>query len=422
MQNDLLALPMTLLIRNVDKSSLASQMRLLGLLDELAGTRENTWPITTANSDPLEKVYRGEFLEQLYYRLAILTLRLPPLRERQDEIVALAAWFARDYARKLNLSVPQFSEEAQRSLRNYLWFGNASELETVIARTLAYHRKPLVQAEDLIFDFGRDVTIPTSADLRAEEYVQPPGTAESVEPKFEIYRGAATPGGLRNGHPKTVDLNVVIHELAHEFKNPMVTIKTFAQLLAERYQDESFRCRFQEVVGADIERMDDLLEMMIEYADFAHPRFTPVSLAEKVRAVMAEMRGECERRQARIGWKGNGAAGDIRTDEAQLEYILRNILIVILSEARNGSEIEIDLSRKGTLSLSYSRESARMASISHYLDPHKQEANEAIFPLRILLAKNLLERNGGRFAIDASDAEKDTLTLEFATAEHPDEE
>ena len=95
---------------------------------------------------------------------------------------------------------------------------------------------------------------------------------------------------------------------------------------------------------------------------------------------------------------------------------------MVLSEARNGSEIQVDLSRRGTLSLSYLRESARMASISHYLDPHKQEASEAIFPLRILLAKNLLERNGGRFAVDASDVDKDTLTLEFSTAEHPDEE
>ena len=71
-----------------------------------------------------------------------------------------------------------------------------------------------------------------------------------------------------NGHAKSVDLNLVIHELAHEFKNPMVTIKTFAQLLGERYQDENFRSRFQEVVGGDIERMDDLLEVMIEFADF----------------------------------------------------------------------------------------------------------------------------------------------------------
>ena len=145
------------------------------------------------------------------------------------------------------------------------------------------------------------------------------------------------------------DLHVVIHELAHELKNPMVTIKTFAQLLGERYQDEDFRSRFQEVVGSDIERMDDLLEMMIEFADFAGPRFSRVSLSEKVRAVLAKIHGECAKRQARFEWKGSGGAGEIRADESQLEYILKNVLIVTLSEARLGSEIEIDLSAHGML-------------------------------------------------------------------------
>ena len=78
--------------------------------------------------------------------------------------------------------------------------------------------------------------------------------------------------GSTNGSVTRFDLNVVIHELAHELKNPMVSIKTFAQLLGDRYQDENFRTRFQEVVGSDIERMDELLEVMIEFADFAQPR------------------------------------------------------------------------------------------------------------------------------------------------------
>lgn len=109
-------------------------------------------------------------------------------------------------------------------------------------------------------------------------------------------------------------------------------------------------------------------------------------------------------------------------DEAQLEYILKNLLLVILSETRKNSEIEIDLSRKGTLALSYWREGERMASISHYLTEQKPDGGETIFPLRILLAKHLLERNGGRFMSEARPAERERLTLEFATAEHRNED
>ena len=73
-----------------------------------------------------------------------------------------------------------------------------------------------------------------------------------------------TEASTESSQTRREDLSVLIHELAHELKNPMVTIKTFAQLLTDRYQDENFRARFQDVVGCDIERMDDLLELMIE--------------------------------------------------------------------------------------------------------------------------------------------------------------
>ena len=422
MHDELLSVPMVLLIQNIDRSTPAAQARLLSFVEDLEGKRENIWPITTASGNLLEQVYRGDFLGPLYYRLAALTLRLPALRERRDDIPALADWFARTYTRKLNLRSAALSEEALEVLRNYLWFGNVAELEVVIARTLAYHRKPLVAAEDLIFDFGSDPAPLSDAELAEEvESAQPEGKKVS-EPRFEVYGGARTATGLMNGHGKTVDLNVVIHELAHELKNPMVTIKTFAQLLGERYQDDDFRNRFQEVVGGDIERMDDLLEMMIEFADFTRPRFTLVSLAEKVRAILARLQGECAKREARFEWKGNGSAADVRMDEAQLEYILKNLLLVILSETRKNSEIEIDLSRKGTLALSYWREGERMASISHYLTEQKPDGGETIFPLRILLAKHLLERNGGRFMSEARPAERERLTLEFATAEHRNED
>jgi hypothetical protein len=86
-----------------------------------------------------------------------------------------------------------------------------------------------------------------------------------------------------------------------------------------------------------------------------------------------------------------------------------------------GSSIEIDLSRQGVLALSYLREEARVASISHYLDEQSHHVPESILPLRVLLAKHLLERNGGRFAVDSADRDKETLRLEFSLAEHRNE-
>lgn len=408
----------TLVIQNLDRSSPAGQSRILSFVEELDGKLDGIRYVTTANGELLEHVYRGEFLEALYYKLATLTLKLSPLRDRGDEILALAEWLARTYSRKLDLGNPNFSAEAIRRLRTYLWFGNVSELETVIARTLAFHRKTNIDDGDLIFDFSRDPQPGPHGDFSESPFPEAQAEGETSEPKFEIYGGSPATSSSANGHGKTADLNVVIHELAHEFKNPMVTIKTFAQLLGERYQDENFRSRFQEVVGHDIERMDDLLEMMIEFADFARPRFTRVSLVEKLRAVLAKIHDKCAERQTRFEWKGDGGAHEIQTDEEQLEYILKNVLRMTLSEARMGSEIEIDVSGHGTLAIHYVREGARVASISHYLDEQNSHANEGSLPLRVLLAKHLLERNGGRLLVDPAEGEKETLRLEFSLAEH----
>jgi len=301
---------------------------------------------------------------------------------------------------------------AQQRLVNYLWFGNLRELETVVARTLVLRAKDQLDAGDLVFDFGS-----AGQGLDASELVEfvPPGGGESVRAGSPV---SLQINGPAKGPAKSVDLNLVIHELAHEFKNPMVTIKTFAQLLGERYQDENFRSRFQEVVGSDIERMDDLLEVMIEFADFKQPRQSAVALEEKTRTVLSEIHSQCAKRQNRFDWKKNGHTGQIRSDERHLAYILKNVLLAVLAEAKMGSEIEIDLRQPGALAITSQREGARVGSVAHYLNDRSIQAEENLLPLRVLLAKHLVEKNGGRLIADWSDAEKDIVRMEFPIVEY----
>lgn len=422
LHSELSAASTTLVVENLDKCSPTSQSLLLSFFAELEEVKFDAIRyLATANADILENVYRGEFLDALYYKLATLTLKLPPLRERLDDIPALADWFARGYARKLGLAEPVLSPQAHLRLKNYLWFGNLSEMQTVLARTLALHRKPRIDSDDLLFDFSSGPQANLLDDFAEFEAGGSPTDQNQLEPRLEIYRGTPVSKGSANGRAKSVELNAVIHELAHELKNPMVTIKTFAQLLGDRYQDENFRTRFQEVVGNDIERMDDLLEVMIEFADFAQPRLGAIALGERLRSVLTELQGACAKRQTRFDWIGTGAAGAVRADEAQLDYILKNVLLMALSEARMGSAIEIEVSTAGALAVRYQRESARMASISHYLNEAGTEIHDGILPLRLLLAKVLLDRNGGRLAIDASAGETETLRMEFPIAEHGNE-
>ena len=410
--------PVTLIIENVDQLSLSGQAELVNFLEEEEAKFGKCRLITTARVDILEKVYRDELLESLYYRLATLKLSLRPLRERREDVPAIASWFGQFYASHIGLGEVSLSVGANERLSNYLWFGNLNEMETVIARTLALQRKSWIEAADLIFEFsvaGELSELPAFKEL-VRSGAQEKSELETAESLTQIRNGLHTEARTENNHAQREDLSVLIHELAHELKNPMVTIKTFAQLLTDRYQDENFRARFQDVVGCDIERMDDLLELMIEFADFAQPRWNKLALQEKLRSALNEVTDECARRRAQIAWKGNGYSREIKADETQVKYVLKNVLLAVLSQAKLASEIEINVEKQGCVAISYFREVGRVASITHYFDKSSSSPSETVLPLRILLAKQLVERNGGNIILDYTDSEKDLLKMEFLIA------
>ncbi|MPZ77525.1 MAG: hypothetical protein GEU77_13490 [Deltaproteobacteria bacterium] len=405
-------------VEDIDKLPVSGQSALLNFIQELDSAPLNCRVLATSKVDLLERVYQGDFLEGLYYRIATLTLKLPPLRDRRDDIPAIVDWFAHHYSHLLELDEVTFSVSAKEQLCNYLWFGNLNEMETVVARTLALRRKSKIEAADLVFDFSDAIGPQQLSDferlISAEESEL--ATAGGVRSWRSPRKSPTDAPSQVNGNGKGAELKVLIHELAHEMKNPMVTIKTFAQLLGDRYQDENFRERFQEVVGGDIERMDDLLEVMIEFADFSQPNVNRVSLEERLRSSVDEVGSECAKRQAFVRWQGNEFGQPILADEGQLAYILKNVLLAILSQVKMGSEVNIDVAGQGTAVISYSREGARMASITQYLGSPSEGTGESILPLRLMLAKQLVERNGGGMAIDSSDSEKEILRMEFPIA------
>jgi DNA-binding NtrC family response regulator len=404
-------------VEEIEKLSASAQSKLLKFIEEMETTSIECRFLATTKIDLLEQVYQGEFLEGLYYRIATLNLKLRPLRDRRNDIPTIAAWFAQYFAPLLELSPVTFSPGARERLANYLWFGNLSEMETVIARTLAVRRKTTIEARDLVFDFSGASEAQEFADL--EEFSSPEEKGNNLRVVSSWTTGRQVPAsqGRQNASSERAsELKVLIHELAHEMKNPMVTIKTFAQLLDDRYEDEDFRARFRDVVSTDIERMDDLLEMMIEFADFSQPRLDRVSLEERLRSTIDQLREDCGKRQAAVRIQSSRTGAAILADENQLDYILRNVLSAVVSQAKVGSEIGVDIQQTGTVVISYLREGPRMASITQYLGSLSEAAGESILPLRILLAKQLLERIGGEIAVDSTDAEKEIVTMEFPVA------
>jgi DNA-binding NtrC family response regulator len=93
--------------------------------------------IAATNRNLAEAVRAGRFRQDLYYRLAVMTIELPPLRERRTDIVGLAEHFLDKHRRELNREIVEgFTDEALRKLENYDWPGNIRELDNVVQRAV----------------------------------------------------------------------------------------------------------------------------------------------------------------------------------------------------------------------------------------------------------------------------------------------
>ncbi|MFC0019944.1 sigma-54-dependent transcriptional regulator [Roseibacillus persicicus] len=107
--------------------------------------------VAATNKDLAYEVARGRFREDLYYRLNVVEIHLPPLRDRREDIPLLAEFFLQRLARKYGLAKIKLSGEAIDTLRNHRWTGNVRELENTMARACALAESSLLLADDIPF-------------------------------------------------------------------------------------------------------------------------------------------------------------------------------------------------------------------------------------------------------------------------------
>ena len=125
--------------------------------------------ICATNSDLEAGVRAGTFREDLYYRLNVFTIFIPPIRERRTDIPPLAGHFLRKYAVAMNRPVSGISSEAMDLLVRYDWPGNVREIENVIELAMVLAKPPLVQPDDLPFQLVEKQPMPSGGSLAAVE-------------------------------------------------------------------------------------------------------------------------------------------------------------------------------------------------------------------------------------------------------------
>ena len=147
----------TLFLDEVGDLPLDSQRALLHILEEGHLTRvggEKSIPVdvrvvAATNKDLEEAIQAGTFRENLFYRLSVLSVVLPPLRERQEDIPLLAAHFASRCAEQLGRPTPVLGEEMVAHLQQYAWPGNVRELEHVIQQAVVLGNRDVIQVADV---------------------------------------------------------------------------------------------------------------------------------------------------------------------------------------------------------------------------------------------------------------------------------
>ncbi|MEZ4391363.1 MAG: sigma-54 dependent transcriptional regulator [Polyangiales bacterium] len=147
----------SLFLDEVSEIPMATQVKLLRFLQEReferVGGNEtlkvDVRIIAATNRDLTERVRSGAFREDLYYRLNVIRLDIPALRDRRSDIPLLAAFFLRRYARENGRDITGFSEDALQRLLNYAWPGNVRELEHAIERGVVLARGTRIEAENL---------------------------------------------------------------------------------------------------------------------------------------------------------------------------------------------------------------------------------------------------------------------------------
>jgi len=306
-------------------------------------------------------------------RLAAVVLEMPPLAARTGDVAALAEAALGALAHRQGVTAPHLSPAALARLVAHAWPGDVTELEAVLTRAFLLASGDTIETEHLGLEAA---TAPVAAPVAA------------AEPRRET--GA--------------ELEFLLAELAHELRNPLVTIKTFAQHLPALLEDAELRQRFAGLAEEAIERMDGLLENALQFARLTTPRQESVEVGPLLERVLADVRPELTGREVRVR-QATAPGARCAADPEQLAYALRNLVAGVGREVPAREELVIEATANGVVTLRFAAGGAaaerlrRLAAPGDTAQLRSTLGDPTLLPLAFRLARGVLARNGGGLAV-----------------------
>ncbi|MEK5067850.1 sigma-54 interaction domain-containing protein [Sporosarcina sp. FSL K6-1508] len=185
----------TLFLDEIGEMPMDMQVKILRLLQEkkfytVGGTKElevDFRVVAATNRDLKELINEGKFREDLYYRLNVVNFKVPPLRERLEDIIELTHYFLYELSVKYNRPIHGISQAVMQSLLQHSWPGNIRELKNVIERLVAFSENGEIRIDDLPVDMER-IPQSTAADNDVPQAYQPASDEKlSLNEQLKIY-------------------------------------------------------------------------------------------------------------------------------------------------------------------------------------------------------------------------------------------
>lgn len=196
----------TIFLDEIGDIPLVTQAKLLRVLQERQferiGSNEtirvDVRILAATNRNLEQAIAEGKFREDLFHRLNVVTIRIPPLSERRDDVCRLTEYFLHRFSQELGISVPPISEDAMLTLKTYHWPGNVRELEHCIHRALIFTQGYPIQKDDILQ--ALEQSGPTESGK--SEYTPKDGihvgmSLEEVEKQFILMTLASTNGNKK---------------------------------------------------------------------------------------------------------------------------------------------------------------------------------------------------------------------------------
>ena len=410
--------PINLYLKEVGSLGQKDQLKLLEMMEDgifQEGVErkplKNLRFISSHSENLKEQVAQGKFLEELYHRISTLSISIPPLRDRAKEIPAIAQYILKEQEQKMDIKKVQISQKVLSLFQNYWWPGNLREMEHVIIRSAIFSEGETLVEKDLLFDTESEKTGFISF-LRE-------GSAFSSEKELAEEQSAQP-------------LLLFFIELIHRIKNPLVSIKTFTQLLKEKFNDAEFKEYFYRIVTEDIEKIDTVLNGLLDYIKIN----TPIQKTNTIHGILEEIlkkhEDQLEGRKIKVFKKFEKDLPETSIHDEQLRYILNSIFYYAIPAIPSHGSIgfltktgevhkeipgSIPLAQKNGSSIEILVAYSGAKKVSDPLEPllgiPSDEKEEGI-ELELRLVREMVEKHRGVMRLEVNEKKPRTLiSLKF---------